>query len=294
MTVRWRLILQKDISSAYAMALDDAFHRVAAKEQSGVLHLYNTVPALLVGRWHRGEIKVSNELDVNRRPTGGLAVTSGENFLSFSLSLPSTFTDDYSLAFEKLSAVIKSLAKGRVYADGSIRDSNTIKGVLSICSECEGAILLQGGFFIRAAGIKSLAIAQRLLKEEIEKRLSVHFVIDTISQQEKEVLNALLHSRYLQDEWRAFGDVPKVYAKIKKDYADFCVAAGSSGGVISNLKVWGTFIGDADAISKSLAGLKPTKKDLSKALTQIPTRKKPYKFKDNKILEVIQTALHTK
>ncbi|MCX7703566.1 MAG: hypothetical protein N2234_05645, partial [Planctomycetota bacterium] len=136
MESRWRLILQKDISSAYAMALDDALHRVAAEEQIGLLHLYSTVPSLLLGRWQRmgKEGRASEERDVNRRPSGGGSITGGENVLLFSLALPSCCCDQWSKGLERASDVMKSLLKGRLCADGLIRDTKTVKGMLTVCS----------------------------------------------------------------------------------------------------------------------------------------------------------------
>ncbi|MCX7704466.1 MAG: hypothetical protein N2234_10310, partial [Planctomycetota bacterium] len=163
-----------------------------------------------------------------------------------------------------------------------------------VCSECEGAVLVQGGFPTRSAGIRSLAVAQRLLKEEFEKQFNIRFTIDTLTQKERDLLDRLMYTRYLLDEWRAEKEAPSNCAATKKEYADFCVSAETSGKVIVNLEIWGTFIGDAEIFKKRLVGLKAMKSEISKIFSDIPQDRIPYKFERQKILTTFLDSFKSK
>lgn len=290
--VRWRLILQKELSSAYALALDDALHRVAGVEQTATLHLYSTVPALLVGRWQRTAEGVGEGIDRNRRLTGGGAVLSDERYLLFSMASPSSLYSDGHELLREFQKAVGKLLKGRMGADGLIRRSKKVVGFLSVGSECSDSLLLQGGFDVRAIRARSLAVAQRLLKERLEEHFDVRFGIDTISTDERNWLQYLMRKRYLLDEWRNLSEVlPEFSASMRRLHADFYVRATVSRSVVEEISVWGNFIGDAERLRKELKGVRATKRALSNAFKNIPSDTLPYKFESEKLLATIHAAV---
>ena len=290
--MRWRLILQKELSSAYALALDDALHRVASEEGSGTLHLYSTVPALLLGRWQRTAEEVSEGVDRNRRLTGGGAVLSDEKFLLFSLASPSSFCGECYELLEEFQKALGRLLKGRMGADGLIRRSKKVVGFLSVGSECTDSFLLQGGFDVRVIRARSLAVAQRLLKERLEEHFGLRFGIDTLTTDERNWLHHLLRKRYLLDEWRNLSDTPPEFsASLRRLHADLYVKATVSRSVVEDVSVWGSFIGDAERLRKELRGVKATKRTLSVVFKKIPSDGLPYGFKADELLTLVHTAV---
>jgi len=290
--MRWRLILQKELSSSYALALDDALHRVVGKEGSGTLHLYSTVPALLLGRWQRTAEGAFEGVDKNRRLTGGGAVLSDEKFLLFSMAFPSSFCGECYELLGEFQKALGRLFKGRMGADGLIRRSKKVVGFLSVGSECANSFLLQGGFDVRVIRARSLAVAQRLLKERLEEHFGLRFGIDTLTTDERNWLQHLLRKRYLLDEWRNLSDRPPEFsASLRRLHADFYVRATVSRSVVEDVLVWGSFIGDAERLRKELRGVRATKRALSGVLKKIPSSSLPYGFRAEELLTVMHTAV---
>lgn len=292
MRMKWRLILQKELSSAYAMALDDALHRVAGKESVGTLHLYSIVPALLLGRWQRIPPDTHREVDTNRRLTGGGSVLCDESYLLFSLAVPSSWVSDGYERLKNLCKVMGKVLKGRMGADGLIRSYKKVVGFLSVGTDCPDSLLFQGGLDLKAVGARSLAIAQRILKERLEEHFNTHFAIDTLTTEERDWLQHLLKRRYLLDEWRSysepFSESPIV---VRRLHARLYVKAVVSRGVIESVSVWGDFIGDAERLQNELKGKKATKRNLLSTLKNIPSDKIPYGFKHESLLTAIHNAL---
>jgi len=90
-----RLIRNRDLSSGRGLATDDALAAsVAARRSPPVLHLYNYVPSVIVGRYQN--VAASLRLDrceargvqVNRRTTGGGTVFMTPDQVAFALFLP--------------------------------------------------------------------------------------------------------------------------------------------------------------------------------------------------------------
>jgi lipoate-protein ligase A len=90
----WRLIFEKDTSSAYGLAVDDALMRSVAHEGAPpTLHMYNFVPAVILGRYQdlasSIDTRVCEELgyEYNRRHTGGGTVLMGPHQVAFGFAI---------------------------------------------------------------------------------------------------------------------------------------------------------------------------------------------------------------
>ncbi len=99
MTEQWRLILQKDTSAAYGLAVDEATALSVSRNNSPpILHLYNFLPCVVLGRYQSAEDALDLEacrnwgLEVNRRHTGGGTVMMGPKQLALGFSIPKNYT----------------------------------------------------------------------------------------------------------------------------------------------------------------------------------------------------------
>ena len=95
MSENWRYILHKDVSSAYGLAVDEMLaHSVAYNCNTPVLHLYNFLPSVIVGRYQDIETAIDIEecrrrnIDYNRRHTGGGTVLMGQYQLALGFAIP--------------------------------------------------------------------------------------------------------------------------------------------------------------------------------------------------------------
>jgi len=95
MSEKWRYIYHKDLSASYGLAVDEmTAHTVAYNNSSPILHLYNFIPSVIVGRYQDIEtsidIKKCHEMGIeyNRRHTGGGTVLMGPNQLALGFAIP--------------------------------------------------------------------------------------------------------------------------------------------------------------------------------------------------------------
>lgn len=98
MNENWRLILQKDTSAAYGLAVDETTSLSVARNNSPpVLHLYNFLPCIVLGRYQSAEESIDVEacrmhgLEINRRHTGGGTVMMGPKQLALGFSIPKDY-----------------------------------------------------------------------------------------------------------------------------------------------------------------------------------------------------------
>jgi lipoate-protein ligase A len=95
MPEKWRYIVNKDVSSAYGLAVDEMLaHSVAYNGSAPILHLYNFLPSVIVGRYQDMEAAIDIEechrceIEYNRRHTGGGTVLMGANQLALGFAIP--------------------------------------------------------------------------------------------------------------------------------------------------------------------------------------------------------------
>lgn len=98
MEEHWRLILQKDTSAAYGLAVDETTAlSVARNDSPPILHLYNFLPCVVLGRYQSIEEAIDVEacraqgLEINRRHTGGGTVLMGPKQLALGFSIPKDY-----------------------------------------------------------------------------------------------------------------------------------------------------------------------------------------------------------
>ncbi len=98
MSHNWRLILQKDLSAAYGLAVDEVTAlSVARNDSPPILHLYNFLPCVVLGRYQSAEEAIDVEacraqgLEINRRHTGGGTVLMGPTQLALGFSIPKDY-----------------------------------------------------------------------------------------------------------------------------------------------------------------------------------------------------------
>ncbi len=98
MEEHWRLILQKDTSAAYGLAVDETTAlSVARNDSPPILHLYNFLPCVVLGRYQSIEEAINVEacraqgLEINRRHTGGGTVLMGPKQLALGFSIPKDY-----------------------------------------------------------------------------------------------------------------------------------------------------------------------------------------------------------
>jgi lipoate-protein ligase A len=92
------LILQKDTSAAYGLAVDETTCLSVARNNSPpILHLYNFLPCVVLGRYQSAEDSLDIEecrrqgLEINRRHTGGGTVMMGPKQLALGFSIPKNY-----------------------------------------------------------------------------------------------------------------------------------------------------------------------------------------------------------
>ena len=128
MSEKWRCIIHRDLSSAYGLAIDETLaHSVAYNCSTPILHLYNFLPSVIVGRYQDIEAAIDIEechgsnIEYNRRHTGGGTVLMGQDQLALGFVMP--------LSHKSASASIRQMFN--VLA-GVISDALTELGVNSI------------------------------------------------------------------------------------------------------------------------------------------------------------------
>lgn len=128
MSEKWRCIIHRDLSSAYGLAIDETLaHSVAYNSSTPILHLYNFLPSVIVGRYQDIEAAIDMEecrrsnIEYNRRHTGGGTVLMGQDQLALGFVMP--------LSHKSASASIRQMFN--VLA-GVISDALTELGVNSI------------------------------------------------------------------------------------------------------------------------------------------------------------------
>jgi lipoate-protein ligase A len=121
------LILQKDTSPAYGLAVDEATYIAVSEGRTPpVLHLYNFLPSAIVGRYQDIEealnIPECERLGItyNRRHTGGGTVLMGPKQLALGFSIPTAYPgigDSINQIFSRLGGTLcKALSKLRLRA----------------------------------------------------------------------------------------------------------------------------------------------------------------------------------
>ena len=103
----WRLLIEDGVDHATGLAADDALAGRVGQGLSGpILRLYTYRPCALVGRFQNVATEIRLEqcarrgMPVNRRPTGGGAITMGPDQLGVALILPGAGNDLYARARE--------------------------------------------------------------------------------------------------------------------------------------------------------------------------------------------------
>lgn len=91
----WRYISSKDLNTPHGLSIDETIaHSVAYNNSPPILHLYNFLPSVIVGRYQDIEtaidIKQCEKLGIeyNRRHTGGGTVLMGPSQLALGFAIP--------------------------------------------------------------------------------------------------------------------------------------------------------------------------------------------------------------
>lgn len=119
---KWRVVVEKDVDVAYGLAGDEILsYSVAHNNSAPILHLYNFLPSVIVGRYQNIEVAVNldecerRKISYNRRHTGGGTVLMGPEQLALGFAIPLNHSKiDRSIRkfFELLGGVLsKALAK---------------------------------------------------------------------------------------------------------------------------------------------------------------------------------------
>jgi len=114
-------VIEKDVDCAYGLAVDEMLaYSVAHTSSCPILHLYNFLPSVIVGRYQNIQAAVNLEeckrqkISYNRRHTGGGAVLMGPEQLALGFAIPLSYPEiDGSIRkfFELMGkAVTKALA----------------------------------------------------------------------------------------------------------------------------------------------------------------------------------------
>ena len=95
MPEKWRYITHRDLSTAYGLAVDEMLaHSVAYNGSVPIIHLYNFLPSVIVGRYQDIAIAIDVEecrrqkIEYNRRHTGGGTVMMGPDQLALGFAIP--------------------------------------------------------------------------------------------------------------------------------------------------------------------------------------------------------------
>ncbi len=116
MPEKWRYITHRNMNSAYGLAVDEMLaHSVAYNGSDPILHLYNFLPSVIVGRYQDIEAAIDIEecrrrgIEYNRRHTGGGTVLMGQDQLALGFAIPlthSSATRSIRQMFDLLAGVI--------------------------------------------------------------------------------------------------------------------------------------------------------------------------------------------
>ena len=116
MPEKWRYIVHKDADSAYGLAIDEMLaHSVAYNGSVPILHLYNFIPSVIVGRYQNIEAAIDIQecnrrgIEYNRRHTGGGTVLMGPTQLALGFAIPlkhSSASQSIRIMFDLLAGII--------------------------------------------------------------------------------------------------------------------------------------------------------------------------------------------
>ena len=136
MPEKWRYIVNRDASSAYGLAVDEMLaHSVAYNGSVPILHLYNFLPSVIVGRYQDIEASIdieecrSCEIEYNRRHTGGGTVLMGTNQLALGFAIPlshSSASQSIRRMFDLLGGVISDALR-KMGVDSTFRPKNDLE-----------------------------------------------------------------------------------------------------------------------------------------------------------------------
>ena len=136
MPEKWRYITHKDVSSAYGLAVDEMLaHSVAYNGSAPILHLYNFLPSVIVGRYQDIEAAIDIEecrrceIEYNRRHTGGGTVLMGPDQLALGFAIPlshSSASRSIRQMFDLLAGVI-SYALRKIGVESAFRPKNDLE-----------------------------------------------------------------------------------------------------------------------------------------------------------------------
>lgn len=134
---KWRYIVEKELTSSYGLAVDEMLaHSVAYNDSVPILHLYNFVPSVIVGRYQDIEAAIDFEeckkygVEYNRRHTGGGTVLMGpyQLALGFAISLDNSQIPSRSIRtiFDVLGGIINN-ALDKIGINSKFRPKNDIE-----------------------------------------------------------------------------------------------------------------------------------------------------------------------
>ncbi len=136
MPEKWRYITHKDTSSAYGLAVDEMLaHSVAYNDSAPILHLYNFLPSVIVGRYQDIEAAIDiqechrSEIEYNRRHTGGGTVLMGPDQLALGFAIPLSHrsaTESIRQMFDLLADVISDALR-KLGVDSAFRPKNDLE-----------------------------------------------------------------------------------------------------------------------------------------------------------------------
>lgn len=135
----WRVLIEKDVDVAYGLAVDEMLvYSVAYNGSVPILHLYNFLPSVIVGRYQNIQAAINlNEcrrrgIPYNRRHTGGGTVLMGPEQLALGFAIPLShpkIEGNIKKFFQLLGKIVsKALAKMGITSSFCSKNDIEVKG----------------------------------------------------------------------------------------------------------------------------------------------------------------------
>ncbi len=136
MPEKWRYLTNKDVNSPYGLAVDEMLaYSVAYNDSPPILHMYNFLPSVIVGRYQDIELAIDIEecrrsgIEYNRRHTGGGTVLMGPNQLALGFAIPLSHpsaTPNIRPMFDLLGGIINDALR-KLGVDSYFRPKNDLE-----------------------------------------------------------------------------------------------------------------------------------------------------------------------
>ena len=278
-----RLILEKDLSGAYALSMDEALARASGEPGASTapsLHLYSIVEGGLLGRYQGFD----GGDNWSRRPTGGPEMLCGEGVVCFGLA--GVAGDGAADLMRRVAEPLAKRLKMSINASGALKKQRRRVGFVAACRFQDGATLVQGALSLDALECRSVAVAQRHLREAFEQVMETHFAIDTPDERERALLGRFMR-RYTDPAW--LDRAPSRIGWVRSGGAVIGMEVNVSNRKVAALSTWGTLVADAGAWHRTLTGL--TVRAAKNAFAKMTEASLPYKLGSTPLRKAMEEAL---